>query len=125
MSDMASKFTKELKNKWLAALRSGEYKQGQDYLCKINKDGSREYCCLGVLAEVSELYDKRDIGGPGEIGYVPKDHSDYNGEMLVFDNNDNILSPIEQSDLASMNDQGTDFVDIANYIEENVKAWDE
>lgn len=31
--------------KWIAALRSGKYRQGQGYLCR-----SGHYCCLGVLA---------------------------------------------------------------------------
>ena len=38
----------EFKDKWLVALRSGDYKQGKDYLRKGN-----EYCCLGVAAEIS------------------------------------------------------------------------
>jgi hypothetical protein len=33
-----------IKEKWVAALRSGEYKQTKGYL--RNKKG---YCCLGVL----------------------------------------------------------------------------
>lgn len=37
----------ELKDKWLAALRSGEYQQTRSAL--KNEDG---YCCLGVLAHV-------------------------------------------------------------------------
>lgn len=41
---------KELKDKWVAALRSGEYKQGRSYL----KRGDL-YCCLGVLCEVAQL----------------------------------------------------------------------
>ncbi len=40
---------KELAKKWVAALRSGEYKQGTG--CLKNLDGT--YCCLGVLAEVA------------------------------------------------------------------------
>ena len=41
----------EIKNRWVSALRSGEYKQGKGALCSINN----EYCCLGVL---SDLYAK-------------------------------------------------------------------
>ena len=37
----------ELKSKWISALRSGEYKQGKEYL----RDGDT-WCCLGVLAKV-------------------------------------------------------------------------
>jgi hypothetical protein len=39
----------EIKTKWIAALRSGEYKQAKHEL----HDG-RGFCCLGVLAEVLE-----------------------------------------------------------------------
>lgn len=37
----------EIKTKWIAALKSGEYKQGTGYL---KKDG--KYCCLGVLCDL-------------------------------------------------------------------------
>ncbi len=37
----------EVKKNWLAALRSGEYQQGKDYL---HRDGS--FCCLGVLTDL-------------------------------------------------------------------------
>jgi hypothetical protein len=40
--------TPELKAKWLAALRSGKYQQGEGAL---NKDG--KFCCLGVLCDVA------------------------------------------------------------------------
>ncbi len=39
---------KELKDKWINALRSGNYKQG---LGRLKYNG--EYCCLGVLCEIS------------------------------------------------------------------------
>lgn len=38
----------EIKAKWVAALRSGEYKQGRAYL---RFDGA--HCCLGVLCELA------------------------------------------------------------------------
>jgi hypothetical protein len=42
---------KELKAKWVAALRSDKYKQGRRSL----HNTSGEFCCLGVLCEVSKL----------------------------------------------------------------------
>jgi hypothetical protein len=42
---------KELKAKWLSALRSGEYKQGRQRL--RTHDGAM--CCLGVLCEISGI----------------------------------------------------------------------
>lgn len=38
--------------KWVEALRSGEFKQGQLALCEITEDGDN-YCCLGVACQVA------------------------------------------------------------------------
>lgn len=38
------------KRRWIAALRSGKYKQGQGRL----KTGTGEYCCLGVACAIRE-----------------------------------------------------------------------
>ncbi len=38
----------DFKMRWVAALRSGEYKQGYHRLW----DGAHEYCCLGVACQV-------------------------------------------------------------------------
>jgi len=54
---------KEVKQKWVDALRSGKYKQGQGYL--RTPDG---YCCLGVLCEVLNAeYTYSDIHLPREV----------------------------------------------------------
>ena len=37
----------ELKARWIAALRSGKFKQGRNFLARNN-----EFCCLGVACEV-------------------------------------------------------------------------
>jgi hypothetical protein len=43
--------TPELKEKWIKALRSGEYTQGRGALRSTTKNGTC-YCCLGVLADI-------------------------------------------------------------------------
>jgi hypothetical protein len=43
------KLPEEVKTKWVAALRSGDYKQDYDTL-----NSGEGFCCLGVLAEVLE-----------------------------------------------------------------------
>ena len=43
----------EWKQKWIDALRSGEYKQGYKYLRQTEEDGSISYCCLGVLCDIA------------------------------------------------------------------------
>ena len=66
----------EIKQQWVEALRSGEYKQGKDYL---RRDG--EYCCLGVLCDLhaqatgyrwdqntrSNTYRNADLYAPDEV----------------------------------------------------------
>ena len=41
--------------KWVKALRSGKYNQGRGALCQVEKDGTKNFCCLGVLCD---LYNK-------------------------------------------------------------------
>lgn len=49
---MAAK--REWQDKWIAALRSGEYAQTRGILAKVSlqRPGYREYCCLGVAKMV-------------------------------------------------------------------------
>lgn len=87
----------ELKAKWLEALRSGRYKQGQGRL----RDESNQFCCLGVLC---------DVGVPGQWDYsffcgldfgISRGYSD----MIIMMNDTYRLS----------------FKEMADWIEENIK----
>lgn len=109
--------------KWVAALRSGKYKQGTG---KLNKDGN--YCCLGVACQ---LYEAEN---PGKLVVEEED--------TVFFYDDNYLSlpekvkdamgikhlqdefetPVEFGDqkyyhLCLLNDAGMSFSEIADVIE--------
>lgn len=44
---------KENMRAWIAALRSGEYRQGKYALAAREPDGTTRYCCLGVACEIS------------------------------------------------------------------------
>lgn len=45
---------KEVKAKWIAALRSGNYEQGEGRLHIVGRnDNPDTYCCLGVLCELA------------------------------------------------------------------------
>lgn len=48
----APKLRPEVKRQWLAALRSGEYEQGREYLHFV-EGGGEFYCCLGVLCDLA------------------------------------------------------------------------
>lgn len=43
----------DVKARWLAALRSGDYVQGTDRLTTREPDGAVAHCCLGVLCELA------------------------------------------------------------------------
>lgn len=43
---------KRIKKLWIAALRSKKYKQAKGVLCRVESDGDKSYCCLGVLEDV-------------------------------------------------------------------------
>jgi len=53
----------ELRKRWLAALRSGKYKQG--YECLKSRSGKKkaEHCCLGVACEVFNTMCKEGVLG--------------------------------------------------------------
>ena len=65
---------KELVKKWVEALRSGKYKQGR----KALRNKNDEFCCLGVLCDIS----KKDLG----IDWEPEESGIYvmekNGGLL-------------------------------------------
>lgn len=48
---MQTQLTKQMKQDWLDALKSGKYIQGIEKL-KCSIDGTTKHCCLGVLAEI-------------------------------------------------------------------------
>jgi len=48
---------KDVAEKWVAALRSGKYKQGQNALCNVvphveSEETTELFCCLGVLCDI-------------------------------------------------------------------------
>lgn len=91
------KLPKEFAEKWVAALRSGEYKQSyEDY----ENDGC--YCTAGVGYEVN--------------GYQPK-----GDKLLNFPDKDPLTGKLFH-EIVTMNDeQKLPFAEIADWIEENVE----
>ena len=106
---------KEFAEKWLSALRSGNYKQGAGQL--ISKD--REYCCLGVACHL--ISPKADTG---ESGYIQTDGL-YSVSVKLF----NKIPPLLRGGLenpfvetvSTMNDTGKAFPEIAEWVENNVE----
>ena len=90
--------TPEFKAQWIAALRSGKYEQGKGRL----REGDK-FCCLGVACDLTDPDAWNDKGGWG-----------------AQDNYDIVLPfiDIREGDwLAALNDGGTTFAEIADFIE--------
>lgn len=93
--------TPDLRARWVAALRSGEYRQARGRLCLTDDQGRPAYCCLGVLARVAGFADE-DMAG---WGHLPD-------EMVAK------IAPFPQSPFINMNDrEGLSFAEIADWIE--------
>lgn len=102
--------TQEQKDKWIAALRSGDYVQGRHCLQTWN----HKFCCLGVLCDVLDpsKWDK----------YHRWSYSDDDRNKLYsLEISDGFIPTKLQKDLISMNDlHAQSFNQIADYIEENL-----
>lgn len=77
-------------NKWVEALRSGEYRQSSRQLKLTELDGSCSYCCLGVAVEVfnsteSDVSYLKDsyysLGLYSPEGYLKISNSDLSQEL--------------------------------------------
>lgn len=120
----AAKIDPEIKAKWLAALRSGQYKQGKEYLCRvINNEPS--FCCLGVLADVSGLeYHNSDclhLQSSYHRNYVIPENEDATCEDYLAIGDTSFVVPYRiQQILAEMNDDENTFEEIADVIEKHL-----
>jgi hypothetical protein len=101
----------DIKAKWIAALRSGDYKQTQGRLRAHDL-----FCCLGVLCDVT----KDDAGGK----WMPDDTFVWDGHhwSTVLPGGIQRFCGMPDgvgivSELVRLNDRGVSFAEIANYIE--------
>lgn len=118
---------RELVQKWVAALRSGEYKQGYGRL-HLAKDNS--FCCLGVLCEVAGV---KKVPPPTRGGWGNYYLTGSDGRM-----DSHVISPSSElysraglgaktsgfsslgSELVNRNDARESFEEIANFIEDTL-----
>lgn len=109
MSTKSKKMNQNIKKKWVKALRSGKYEQGQGCLQESGK-----YCCLGVLCDV---YDKN----LWMSSIFTKDIKSYLGEeyCVPIEVRDEIRFDSDKQDkLIEYNDnKGWSFKKIAAYID--------
>lgn len=107
----------ELKARWVAALRSGKYRQGRGSLVSASVLGQLSYCCLGVACEIfhKEL-DVRKRYKDGEVYF------DNNNHYLPNKISNTLKMGIEmEMKLANLNDvKNENFHEIADWIERNL-----
>lgn len=114
---------KELKERWITALRSGDYSQTQG--CLQDQNG---WCCLGVLCNIVDgtRWGKHE----SRKGTIQDYDYDFGNEDILTDMppsewlENHGLSYDMAKHLAGQNDGGIQFVEIAKYIEENVNEND-
>ena len=102
---------KELKAKWIDALRSGKYKKGKRQLF-VPYEGS--YCCLGVLAHM------QDPSSIDDKGSAVINDKDYNATVYLPYVFKDIIPLNDEKMLARINDSSESFIEVIDYIECNL-----
>ncbi len=109
---------KAIKKKWVAALRSGEYTQGKQYL----RNTDNNFCCLGVLCNIhAQAHPK--IAGQQTDGYqymgkrteLPIAVMKWAGLSAAL--GDKVKIGHVTAGLSGHNDSGRAFAEIADAIE--------
>jgi hypothetical protein len=109
---------KALKAKWLEALRSGRYKQGQRKL----RNQEDEFCCLGVLCDISGQGQWRQGDNSSTYRYCKEWESAFCCLPSFMEEFSGIGEETEE-DLIALNDiDELSFPEIADWIEENIKG---
>ena len=99
---------KDIKKKWIEALRSGEYKQAQHQL----RDGDC-FCCLGVLCDIHS----RETGVEWDNGFYERNQTHLPLLVIIWAGlgSENVYLS-DNSCLTDYND-GSMFVDTKNFAE--------
>lgn len=128
----------QVKEKWINALRSGEYKQGREKLRSPNG-----YCCLGVLCDLyskekeiewtfKEAFEEENTQPvdrwyfDGESEFLPQSVKEWAeleqiNPLIKIDVDDPWEDPWSyHEEVANLNDTGYTFTAIANLIEQQL-----
>jgi hypothetical protein len=139
---LKTKMNPEVKQKWIDALRSGDYEQGSEKLRGVNG-----YCCLGVLCDIYARehdtqwefrgYDElSDESNPHPMDYwYFDDQSEFLPKIVMNwaglkTHNPSVRVDIEDNfgddnsfytdEIANVNDSGYTFMDLSKIIEQQL-----
>lgn len=123
----ATKMNPAVKQLWVTALRSGEYKQGRHGL-KRGKRGNNTYCCLGVLCDIYHKETGKGAWVEDDLGNTTSSYSSFAGDSTYLPECVSNWSNLLASDpcfkynkhLSTANDDGVSFSEIATLIEDNL-----
>ena len=111
----------DIKKRWIDALNSGDYKQGQHGL-----NIGDEFCCLGVLCDLAAADGVVTVVYEPQFRYV-RSYQSFDGETKYLppavqswaglDNRNPAVAVDHDRSLASLNDDGYTFEAIALVIE--------
>lgn len=114
--------------KWVKALRSGKYQQGTGALCNVQEGEPDLFCCLGVACDLyqkenGDLKVEQTTWKPGQRTYDGRTGSlpEKVEEWLGLADGDGSYKDGDTS-LASYNDAGKTFKQIAAIIEREPKG---
>ena len=122
----------QVKEKWVNALRSGEYKQD---ISRLRSNDGNSFCCLGVLCDLyakehNEDWQENENVSDDEFFIKDKFHFDGESEYLpesvvkwaeLDGNCPNVfVSSSSEMSLAEINDNGWSFVEISLEIEKQL-----
>jgi hypothetical protein len=118
----------EIKAKWVAALRSGEYQQGKAHL----QTGDGKFCCLGVLCDLyrketghgywTTYYNDKAFNLPGESTspyYPPLEINKWVERETNWVKVSITINGLSRP-IAEHNDGGATFTQIADALEEQM-----
>jgi len=139
---------KEIAKKWVKALRSGKYKQGDGYLKEYNSKNQPRHCCLGVLCELYNDAMKKNHKKCLNVRIKQNTYTTHSNGIVVFNNKPQSLPLVVRKwagikdetgefiikkkdkygeykineNLSVLNDTGRKFSTIANLIETNFES---
>lgn len=120
---------REVRDLWVAALRSDDYAQTVGKLAReVADEGVREYCCLGVLCDLAarrgvvrdvHVESNGVVTYDGVANYLPASVQEWAG-LGGYGANPQVRHGGELRTLGTLNDTGVSFHRIADLVKEQL-----
>ena len=116
----ATRMKPRVKTYWLSALRSGEFIQGRS---RLRSEDKKQHCCLGVLTALYLREHPEDTNTADQLNRGSTLSQAVMDWAELFRTNPPVQSLVNanyRTNLGSLNDDGADFAEIAQVIEEQL-----